>query len=122
MTELDEELLPLAGELIDEYGAEIAFGVITPGDYDTETGKSTPVDETKPIKALVESAAVITQPGALIQGALYRLTLAAVHLPREPKPGQDKAVIGGEVLTVLDPVRKVFSGQEVAIYMVQVGK
>lgn len=123
MTELDEELLPLAGELIDEYGAEIGFGVITPGEYDTATGKSNPVvDQTKPLKALIESAATINRPGTLIEGALYRLTLAAVHLPREPKPRQDKAIVNGEVLTVLDPISKIYSGQEVAIYLVQVGK
>jgi len=121
MTELDEELLPLAAELIDEYGASILFGVIEPGVYNVATGKAVPLDETKPIKALIESAANIRNSD-LIQGARYRLTIAGTTLSRAPKPGQDVAIVHGELCRVLDPVSKTYSGDEVAIYSVQVGK
>lgn len=120
MTELDEELLPVAGELIDEYGADIQFGRIIPGDYDPDTGTAEPLGGLQPHKALIVSGRTRTRSGGLIEGAEHALIIAGVKLSNEPT-SEDQARFNGNLYTVLF-VEPTYSGQMVAIYTIWIGK
>lgn len=120
MTELDEEMLPLASELIDEYGGDILFGRIEPGEYDTATGTAEPLGALQPLKALIGSGKTRTRSGGLVEGAELALTIAGERLSVEPTP-EDKASVNGKVYKVLAS-EPTYSGQAVAIYTVWIGK
>lgn len=120
MTELDEELLPVAAELIDEYGAEVEYGRIEPGDYDPATATAAPVGALAPHKALIGSGRARTRSGGLIEGAELTLTFAGIRLSGDPTP-EDTAKVSGKTYTTLF-AEPTYSGQMVAIWTVWLGK
>lgn len=120
MTELDEEFLPLAAELIDQYGADVQFGAITPGAYDADTGDATPAGALASHKAIIAAGSTRTRGGGLVEGAELALIIAGVRLATEPTP-EDKATVNGTNYSALR-AEPTYSGQEIAIWTIWLGK
>lgn len=119
MTELDQEFLPLAAELIDQYGADVQFGTITPGAYDPATGTAAPAGALEPHKAIIGTGRTRTRSGGLVEGAVLTLIIAGARLDSEPTP-EDKANVNGVGYKVLY-AEPTYSGQAAAIYTIWLG-
>lgn len=119
MTELDAELGPLAGELIDEFGTTIQFGRVVAGAYDPATGTAAPTNDASSIKAVIESVRVGQAKGLVEVGDIV-LTIAASSLPNGVSP-EDRATIGGIAHKVVTS-SVTYTGDNPALYTVVVRK
>lgn len=119
MTELDEEFLPLAAELIDEYGADVSFGRVAPGDYDPDSATAAALGGLQPHKAIIGAGSTRTRGGGLVEGAALSLIIAGARLPVEPTP-EDKAEVNGKRLKVIF-TEPTYSGQAVAVWTIWLG-
>lgn len=120
MTEFDEEFLPIADELIDEYGASIQFGQLGPGVYDPASGRNMPTGALGEAKAIIGTGRARTRSGGLVEGAQLTLYMAGAKLPGGVKP-ESHATVNGVLYKVLHS-EGTYSGQEVALYTIWVGK
>lgn len=124
MTELDAEIGPLALELIDEYGKEVLYQIVTAGAYDPATASAAPAGEYQLMKAIVEDYSLQGSGQAFASGLVEsgdkKLTIAGALFVEAPTPG-DLVTIDGGVYTVLN-VKAVYSGELVAIYEIQCRK
>lgn len=124
MTELDNELGPLALELIEEFGKLVQYTKVSEGEYDPETGSATPSGEPVDVKAIVEDYDLQGSGAGFAAGLIEtgdkKLTLAGASFDEEPTPS-DIFGIDGEDFTILN-VKNVYSGELVALYVCQARK
>lgn len=123
MTELDEEIGPIAYEVIQEYGKAITYTVTGLAMYDKATGKAVAPEDEKPIKAVVEDATGVYQNGTLIEKADKKIMLSRQAFVEtfgevEPTPS-DRFGVDGIVYTVGEKgVKRIYSGDLVAAYQI----
>lgn len=122
MTELDEELGPLALELIEEFGKGIFVDTMPIGSYDVATATNTVIATTIETKAIEEDFKLgQTVNGGLVELGDKKLTVAALPFERKPT-SQDKVrfkvapLVEWTVISVIE----VMSGERAAIYELQV--
>lgn len=116
MTELDAELVPLTLELIDEYGKSVGYTRVTPGDYDTSTGKAVAATEPKPLKAIVEDVVVKSRTSGLIEGSYKKFFVAGAALDQDPTPSDIMTVDGYAHTIAQGGVKRYYSGELIALY------
>lgn len=120
MTEFDEEFLPIADELIDEFGASIEFGQLGLGAYNPATGRNLPTDALAPAKAIIGTGRHRTRSGGLVEGAELTLFMAGAKLPGGVKP-ESRAKVN-EVTYKVAHSEGTYSGQEVALWTIWLSK
>lgn len=124
MTELDTELGPLAVELIEEYGKEVSYTVTSPGVYDPATGAAAPAGAPFTIKAIVEDYSLQGSGQGFASGLIEvgdkKLTVAAQseNMAGKEPTTSDTIIVDGVTYTVQN-VKKVYSGELVALYEIQ---
>lgn len=125
-TELDDIMVPLAYDLLQEFGKSMQLTHILSATYSTSTGVNSPSSSTQTVKGLVEEYADNMrdvmgdrQAGTIVLGD-KKITFAASGLTYPPEIA-DKIVVGGVTYNVVN-VSSVYSGEEIALYMMQVRK
>lgn len=124
MTELDEEIGPIAYELIETYGKAITYTVTGESAYDTSTGKSVAPEESKPIKATVEDANGVWQSGSLIEKADKKILISRQAFTEafgedvEPSPSDKFEIDGGTYTVGSYGLKRIYSGELVAAYQI----
>lgn len=120
MTELDEEMLPLAAELIDEYGKTVSFIEKANGGYNPSLGKADltladPVNK----KAIIGNFSnfSIDNSGGRILATDIKLIIAGAHFENEPSQ-KSVFIVDGKPLSVVKST-SFYSGDEIAIYEIQ---
>ncbi len=123
MTELDDELVPETFDLIEEFGKEVQFEVLTTQDYDSTVGQTVEVPVWTARKITPpDKVALFLVDGDLIQVGDMEAFVAAQDLPftieRNMNVDLDKLDGDGEIWTIADfgPVR---TGEQVAMYRLQ---
>lgn len=116
MTELDAELVPLTLELIDEYGKSIVYTRVTPGAYDTATGKAAPATEPVPLKTIVEDVVVKSRTSGLIEGSYKKFYIAGAALDQDPTPSDTLTIDGFAHTIAQGGVKRYYSGELIALY------
>lgn len=121
MTTLDDKLRPLASNLIDKFGKTVTLTTQSAGTYDPATRTTTITPTSVTPKAVIEeyTAGQMFAGDGLILAGDKRLTFAAADITR-PEPG-DTVTIDSVVWTI-KAVQETWSGEQVAIYVVQVRK
>lgn len=119
MTELDLELPDVASELIEEFGKAVTFNGIGNAAYDPATGGVVTVNPAGlTVKAIIEPDKGQAVRAGLIEGADFKLTIAAQSLPTSSTT-EDKVSFDGATYKVV-LVKKTYSGELVAIYEIWV--
>lgn len=118
MTALDTKFRATALKLIAKNGAAITLTRTTPGSYNTSTGSATNSTATQAAKALVEEykAGEMFVSNGLITTDDKKFTIAASAVTR-PNPG-DTITLGTTIFTIV-AIKEVWSGEQVALYIVQ---
>lgn len=124
MTELDEEIGPIAYELIQEYGKTIIYTIVGVSVYDIATGTSAANENSKIIKAVIENANGIYKNGELIEKADKKIIISrqafieAFGNNIKPTPS-DKFIVDNVVHTVgNNGVKSIYSGELIAVYQI----
>lgn len=119
LTELDEELGPLALELIEEYGKEVSFDTLAIGIYDKAERKNVTIPVIVNTKALFEDYKLgqSTEAG-LVEVGDKKLFVAALAFSSKPT-SQDKVKFDEQTWVVLSVI-EYMSGERAALYEVQV--
>jgi hypothetical protein len=120
MTELDEEIGPIAVEVIDEYGKEVIYTFSGVPEYDPETATAS----AEPIAPLTVKAIVEDVKGrgigfGLIETADKKLTVAAALFPRKPTASDTFALDGSTFTVMKEGVKAIYSGDLVAVYEIK---
>lgn len=119
MTELDEELGPIALELIEEFGKSVRVTIEIEGDYDDDTLTYTKTPVPFDIKALVEDWAGQDKrfTSSLAQGGDKIVTIAALGMT---KPNRTDKVTFDNVEYNIEDVDTVYSGELACLYILLV--
>lgn len=126
MTVLDAPLRSVSTRLINKFGKRVTlkYQSITAGSYDPAKRKPHTSEITETVKAIIEPVGLVGAPGSGQQANALtsdlQLSIAAKGLSAAPK-AKDAVAIDGldyEVQKV-DPI---YSGQQVAIYVMHVGR
>lgn len=126
MTEFDEELGPLALEIIEEFGKLFNYVVVEDGTYDPSTQANVTPEPTRldAIKmAPPEDVSGYSVANGLAEAGDKKLHIPAqyfIDIGKKPSP-LDKAEFDGATWTVRE-VQEVFSGELPCLYIVRVGK
>lgn len=120
-TPLDDKLVPKALEIVNKFGinATFAVGLIEPDDYNPETGETTPDTPTNTIRKVTppEKYDRYLIDGDLIKFGDCRVYLPASGLTFDPVNGM-KVTIGTSLWKIVK-VEYVYSGEEIALYELQ---
>lgn len=121
MTALDTKLRATATGLLVKYGKSVTLTAVTPGAYNPATGQSTTSTSDTTAQAFIETygKGEIFSSGGLVVMGDKKLTFAAADVTK-PEPG-DTVTIDSVVWTVIF-VDELWSGEQVAAYVVQVRK
>ena len=115
---LDSEILPLAKELADEFGKAVTL-VSVSETFDPATGNTTTTETTHLVNAVPPQAFNKSRiDGSLIQAGDTVIGLPAQPLS-DPPTTEDKLRFDGGTWTVV-AVDPIYSGEQVALYNVQV--
>jgi len=122
MTELDGEIPELVLELIEEFGADVAYTHVEGSTYDPATSSSnvavSPPFDTKALVAdynLQGSGQAFA--AGLIKAGDKQFFMAASAFELEPSPGDNISFNGGVYTTV--NIKTTYSGQLAALYEIQ---
>lgn len=110
---LDDTMLPLASELIGEFGKPISFVSVTLGAYNENTSTATKTEVSYSVTAIVEPA----KPRRFddeTDAADTKVTVAGADLSVSPKRG-DVLIIDSLRSRIIEPI-PVFSGAQVALW------
>lgn len=118
LTELDEELGPIALELIEEYGKQIVFETLAIGIYDKAERKNSTVPVEVDTKGLFEDYKLgqSTEAG-LVEVGDKKLFVAALAFSAKPT-SQDRVKFDAQTWVVLSVI-EYMSGERAALYEVQ---
>lgn len=116
MTALDQKFRPLATRLIAKLGAAITYTVVTAGTYNEATGEVLNTETSVSTYATIAAADAASFEGGTILAGDKKFTIPAEALTA-PKAG-DKITIGGVIHKVID-VREIWSGEQIAAYVIQ---
>lgn len=117
MTELDEEIVPLALEIISRYGSKITFNPLATA-YDVATGSTT--EGTVGVEAWITPPQPYKQylvDGESILATDVQTYMAAKDVTPEPKVG-DLLVYQGQTFKMM-AVQPIRSGDMIALYALQ---
>lgn len=116
MTALDSKFRPLATRLIAKFGAAITYTSVTVGMYNESTGESINTESSVSTYATISAADATSFEGGTILSGDKKFTIPAEALTA-PKAG-DKITFGGIIHAVID-VREIWSGEQIAAYVIQ---
>lgn len=123
MTEFDTDFVPMAVEMLAEFGKQVTFRVYPEAVYDPETGKNTigePADYTvKAIPPYSYEAKYID--GDTVLAGDMQTGIAASGLEFTPKPSETKVVIDSVEWSIVS-VQPQYSGEQIAVYLIQLRK
>lgn len=116
MTQLDTVFLPLATELLTEYGKAATFHAYTGGSYTPSTGTGSPGSETQYSKKIIPPYNVDLSfvDGDTIRVGDMMTGLAAENLEFTPVEGM-KVTVESQAWSVVK-VQPVYSGESIALY------
>jgi hypothetical protein len=114
MTALDDELGPLAVELLDEYGKTVSLIRVVVGTYDPTTSASTKTETTSTLKALVEDFKPYAFANGLAVVGDKKLTVAAFGLTI---PNMGDGVVIDSARYAIIGIESVNSGDNAALYI-----
>lgn len=121
MTELDQELPNLALELINEFGKNVAYSIVSSDAYNVATGVSALSYINFNLKAIVEDYNLQGSGQALALGLIEtgdkKLTMAAISFNSLPTT-EDTFLVDGIKYRVVN-VKITYSGELAAIYELQ---
>lgn len=126
MTNLDDKFRPLAASLIAKFGKSITLtGAASDPVYDPSTGGVTAgTPSTQIVKALIEDYSLHSVGAAFSSGLILtgdkKISIAARGLIVSPTPGF-MVTLNGVVWNVVN-VQETWSGEQVAMYALQVRK
>lgn len=121
MTALDDALIPVVLQLITDFGKDMTFTVISSESFDASTGSVTTTDSTVTIKGSPPSPYEERYiDGDLIQDGDAEVFIASSGLTFTPENGQ--VVTFDSERWVVQKVGKVFSGESIAAYRLQLRK
>ena len=122
MTELDLEIPGLAAELIEEYGKVVTFANSAIPAYDTASGIAAPAGQgaALSVKAIVEADKGQALRMGLVEGADFKLTIAAQSLSAGVST-EDKITVDGTAFRVVT-VKPVLSGELIALYEIWIAR
>lgn len=116
MTELDDAFVPLAKELLDDYGHSVTVTITTPGAYNPATGERINTESTDTFNGYLKVA-----DEGLVDGETYLAGDAILLIAgsdHTPVVG-DKYMIDGKEWEAINPI-PVRSGSQIALYKVHV--
>lgn len=116
MTALDEKFRPLATRLIAKFGSAITYTTVTAGTYSTSTSEVTNTEASVSTYATIAAADETSFKGGTILTGDKKFTIPAEALTA-PKAG-DKITLSGIIHAVID-VREIWSGEQIAAYVIQ---
>lgn len=114
MTALDDELGPLAADLLGEFGKSVSLIRVTVGAYDPATSKAATTEAVTAIKAIVEDFAPYQLANGLASVGDKKLTVAAFGLDA-PKLGDAVSFDGARYALI--SFDTVYSGELAALYI-----
>lgn len=117
MTALDQALRPLAQNLIGQFGKSMIYRHKIAGVYDPVTDSKNEQIEDYPVFGVIECYQEHQLSGLIEQGDL-KVTIAAIELPIDPMI-QDELIIEEADHRIVN-VGKEWSGEQVALYILQV--
>ena len=122
MTELDLEIPGLATELIEEYGKAVVFVNSAIPTYDPATGNAAQAAQGSApnVKAIIEPDKGQALRMGLVEGADYKLTIAAEALPGGVST-EDKISFDQATFRVVN-VKPTYSGELIALYEIWVAR
>lgn len=116
MTTLDQKFRPLATRMITKFGSAITYTSVAAGTYNTATGEVTNTETSVSTHATISAADATSFEGGTILVGDKKFTIPAEALTA-PKAG-DKITLGGVAHAVID-VREIWSGEQIAAYVIQ---
>ncbi len=118
-TELDTEMLEAVDEIIEELGKTVTFWLYGSQTYDPETGKRTTGDATQYNKKVIPPYEVALRyvDGDLIHAGDLLTGVPAKDIEFTPEKGT-KVTIGSDVWVIVR-VSPIYSGERIALYLLQ---
>lgn len=116
MTALDDEIGPLAADVIGEFGKSVTLVRVTAGAYNPTTSASTNTESSETVKAIVEDYKPYELVNGLAVAGDKKLTVAASGLSQPQLT--DAIVIDGVRFSIVT-LQTINSGEDAALYILQ---
>jgi len=117
---LDKQMRGLSQRLIDEYGKPVTLKEFTGNTFDPSTGTNTPSYSNHSVNGVIDDYSENRTDGTLVKVGDLRLSVPAKDLTFNPST-EDKVVIDSVEWSIVNPQR-IYSGEQVATYQLQIRK
>ena len=123
MTAFDDEFVPLALEMITEDGKSVTFMTYPLSLHDATTGRTTLGRETNYTKFIIPPYAYEEKyiNGDTVKSGDMKTGVAASGLGFVPNPSETKVIIDSVEWSIVN-VNPIYSGEQIALYMLQLRK
>lgn len=123
MTELDEEFVPLATEMIDEMGKTVVFKTYPDASYDEVEGETTLGDVISYIKKIIPPYNYDHKyiDGDIIKVGDMQTGIAGQGLEFTPEPGLIEIIIDEQTWKIIN-MMPLYSGEQIAMFLLQLRK
>lgn len=119
-TELDEEFVPLALEMIDELGKTVEIKIYPAQTYDPTTGEATKGDYTRYVKKIIPPYPYQQKyiNGDTIKQGDMQTGIAGSGLGFTPEPGLTEIFIDTQRWTIVN-MMPIYSGEQICMFLLQ---